>query len=93
MGEFGILDADDFPAGRLTVKNENAGPGKSQPLSQEGPTGGVGSAFHGRCGESNRYPCGKLGHQLILRRTRLDVDGEEDIRAILSDDGWAGSHF
>jgi hypothetical protein len=30
---------------------------------------------------------------LVLRGTRLHVDGEEDVRSILPDDGWGSSHF
>jgi hypothetical protein len=30
---------------------------------------------------------------LILRGTRLHVDGEEDVRPVLPDDGWVSPHF
>jgi hypothetical protein len=60
---------------------------------KEGPAGGVGSPFHGRRSEPQGYPLRQLGDQPILRSPRLHMDGEEDIRAILSDNGRVGSHF
>lgn len=92
-GDLGVHDPDDFPAGRLAAEHEDAGPGKTQPLSEESAAGGVGGALHRRRGETQRYPIGQLGHQLILRGAGLHVDGEEDVRPILTSDGWVGSHF
>jgi len=89
----GIREADHFSAGCLSVKHENAGLRKTQPLGEEGPARRVGGPFHGRRGESQGEPLRQLGHQLILRGTRLHVDGEEDVRPVLPDDGWVSPHF
>ena len=75
------------------MQHENAGLGETEPRGKEGPAGGVGGSFHGWRSESQGYPLRQLGHQSILRSPRLHVDGEEDIRAILSDNGRVGSHF
>lgn len=93
MGEFGILDADDFSTGGLAVEQEDAGFGEAEPGGEESAAGGVGSPLHGRSGEPQGYPLRQLGNQLILCSPRLHVNGEEDVRAILSDDGRVGPHF
>jgi len=93
LAGFSVPDANDLPAGRLAPEHENAGLGKIEPGGKEGPAGGVGRPFHGRRGESQGYSIRQLGHQQILRSPRLHMDGEEDIRAILSDNGRVGSHF
>ena len=90
---FSIPDANDFPSGRFAPEHANAGLGETEPSGKEGPAGGVGSPFHGRRSEPQGYPFRQLGDQPILRSPRLHMDGEEDIRAILSDNGRVGSHF
>jgi hypothetical protein len=92
-GDLHAPDANDFPAGRFASENEDAGLGETEPSGKEGAASGVGSPFHRRRGEPQGYPIRQLGHQLILRGPRLHVDGEEDIGAVLSDDGRVGPHL
>jgi hypothetical protein len=92
-GDLHAPDANDFPAGRFASEKENTGLGETEPSGKEGAASGVGGPFHRRRGKPQGYPIRQLGHQLILRSPRLHVDGEEDVGAVLSDDGRVGPHL
>jgi hypothetical protein len=78
--------------GGLTAGEGDAGFGHLQEFGQDGATGGIRCASHGRGGQAEREAIGAVEHELVPGGTGLHADRQEDVRAGLCNGWMVGAH-